>query len=34
MKFGTDIHVPLKINPDYFGNPLTFYLTLTASQST
>ncbi len=26
MKFATDIHVPLRVNHNNFGDPLTFHL--------
>ena len=33
MTFGTDIHVPLKINCNNFGDLLTFHLAPSSSQN-
>ncbi len=33
MQFDTDIHVPLRMNSNNFGNPLTFHLVPSSGQT-
>ncbi len=33
MKFGTDIHRAQKVNPNDFGDPLTFHLAPSSGQN-